>query len=122
MKNKVLTKNMLKSIKERLLQQQAELEIAAGIDFLDPSSQGSDEVDVAQSLVLNDMAERLSLREKELARKISRALQKIENDDFGTCEECELEIGHKRIEIMPLSTLCVICAENLEKRAKQYRQ
>ena len=121
MKHKNITKTMIKSIRKDLLQKQSELtENAIRVDLLDPSAQGSDEVDIAQTHILNDMMERLSQRDKDLLRKISRALTRIEEGTFGVCESCEESIGEKRIEAAPLATLCVGCAEDKEREAKQY--
>ena len=52
-----------------------------------------------------------SLRKAEIALlKIERALDKIDDPDFGLCMECGEEILFKRLMIMPGSVLCVECA------------
>ncbi len=82
----------------------------------------ADEVDIAQSLVLNEMMERLSLRDKENFFKINDALKRIEEGSFGLCEECEEPIAEKRLQAIPCCTTCISCAEQQERLAKQYRK
>lgn len=81
---------------------------------------GGDDIDIVQGIVLNEMAERLSLRDQGALRKINNALQKIEDGTFGICEKCEEPIGEKRLLALPDCILCIICAEKAEKIAKQY--
>jgi phage/conjugal plasmid C-4 type zinc finger TraR family protein len=79
-----------------------------------------DEVEIAQGLVINDMVEKLSLREKDLLIKITEALQRIEEGSFGLCMECEEPIPEKRLNVIPYCTMCVSCAETQEKLSKSY--
>jgi DnaK suppressor protein len=52
-----------------------------------------------------------SLRKAEIALlKLERALDKIDDPDFGLCMECGEKIPFKRLMIMPGSVLCVECA------------
>lgn len=81
---------------------------------------GGDEVDVVQSFVLNDMAERLSSRGKTTLAKINEALLRIKDGTFGICEECDEEIGEKRLLAVPDCSSCIGCAERQEKLARQY--
>lgn len=64
---------------------------------------------------------RIRDRERKLITKIQEALDRIEDGTFGICEECEEPIPFKRLEVRPVTTLCVNCktkAEDLEKKAK----
>lgn len=81
----------------------------------------ADEVDVAQGLALNMITERLTLRDQEMLQKINDAMHRIKNGSYGICEDCEEEIPEKRLLAIPYCTQCVICAENEERVAKQYR-
>jgi len=52
-----------------------------------------------------------SLRKAEIVLlQLERALDKIDDPDFGLCMECGEEIPFKRLMIMPGSVLCVACA------------
>lgn len=79
-----------------------------------------DEVDVVQGAVLNDLREKLSMRDIESLNKINDALLKIENGTFGDCEECGELISEKRLEAVLGCKLCIDCAEDAEILRKQY--
>ncbi len=50
--------------------------------------------------------------------EITEALERIETEDFGICDECGADIGNKRLEVYPTTTLCINCKEELEKIQK----
>ena len=75
----------------------------------------------------NDRASResdfaLELREREreghLVGKVRRALQRIESQDFGYCEECGDKIGLPRLLARPVATLCFECKNLQEYKEK----
>jgi DnaK suppressor protein len=53
-------------------------------------------------------------------QKIDRALRKIDEGDFGVCEECGEEISTKRLEARPETTLCIRCKEDQERHEKDF--
>lgn len=79
-----------------------------------------DEIDLASSEYNQSMVFRLRDREKFLLRKIDRALARIEEGSFGICERCEEDISVKRLEARPVTTLCIRCKEEQEKKEKSY--
>lgn len=58
-------------------------------------------------------------RERKLIRKIDEALQRLEDDDYGFCNACGIEIGIRRLEARPTATLCIDCKTLEEIREKQ---
>jgi len=59
-------------------------------------------------------------RERKLIKKIEAALTKINEQRYGYCDTCGVEIGVRRLEARPTATLCIECktlAEIREKRA-----
>ena len=58
-------------------------------------------------------------RERKLLKKIEDAIQRINDDDFGYCEACGVEIGLPRLEVRPTATLCIDCKTVEEIREKQ---
>ena len=48
-----------------------------------------------------------------------KTLQKIEEDDFGFCDSCGIEIGIRRLEARPTADLCVDCKTLAEIKEKQ---
>jgi len=79
-----------------------------------------DEIDLASSEYAQSMVFRLRDREKFLLSKIEKALQRIEDGTFGVCERCEEDIAPKRLDARPVTTLCIRCKEEQEKKEKSY--
>lgn len=79
-----------------------------------------DEIDQASSEYAQSMVFRLRDREKFLLKKIDRALARLEDGTFGVCERCEEPISLKRLEARPVTTLCIRCKEEQEKKEKSY--
>ncbi|MDD9301236.1 MAG: TraR/DksA C4-type zinc finger protein [Desulfobacter sp.] len=60
-----------------------------------------------------------SLAKSKLTLKaLEKALESIEDPDFGLCLSCQEPIPHKRLIIMPETSLCVGCAEKLNSGQK----
>jgi DnaK suppressor protein len=79
-----------------------------------------DEIDLASSEYSQSMVFRLRDREKFLLRKIEKALARMDEGTFGICERCEEEISLKRLEARPVTSLCIRCKEEQEKKEKSY--
>jgi hypothetical protein len=45
---------------------------------------------------------------------IDDALDKIESGEYGTCDHCGAQINPERLEVMPHSTFCLDCKDELE--------
>lgn len=61
---------------------------------------------------------RIRDRERRLLGKVEEALQRIEDGEYGLCEECGVEIGLKRLEARPVTTLCIDCKTLQENKEK----
>ena len=59
------------------------------------------------------MAESSNLRDKKLVIDLKASLDKLSNDDYGICQECDEEISIQRLQIKPESIYCINCQENL---------
>lgn len=60
-------------------------------------------------------------RESKLVAKITEALRSIDDDEYGYCNECGVEIGVKRLEARPTATMCIDCKTMEEMKEKQTR-
>ena len=60
-------------------------------------------------------------RQRKLISKIDSALQRIDDNTYGYCEETGEPISLKRLEARPIATLSVEAQERHEKREKVYR-
>ncbi len=79
----------------------------------------SDETDLASSLVQQQLNCTIRDREYTKLRKIDAALDRISEDNYGHCEDCEEEIGAKRLENQPWADLCIQHAEEREREESQ---
>ena len=58
-------------------------------------------------------------RERKLIRKIEEALIRIDNNEYGYCDLCGVEIGISRLEARPTATMCIDCKTLDEIKEKQ---
>ncbi|MCM2358627.1 MAG: TraR/DksA family transcriptional regulator [Geobacteraceae bacterium] len=77
--------------------------------------QASSERDRELGLLLGD-------REREKLRNIDEALLKIDEGEYGICEECEEEIPVGRLKIVPFARYCVKCKADIEKQQAQTKR
>jgi DnaK suppressor protein len=124
MESTALKKKDLKRFKEILLGKKAELlrnaQKTLTEDMTLDADDLPDEMDLASSEYLQSFTFRLRGREKTFLKKIDHALKKIEDGNFGVCEECEEMISLKRLEARPETTLCIRCKEDQERIEKAY--
>jgi len=62
------------------------------------------------------MSQASGRRREMTLQKISAALERIENKEFGICPSCEEDINRNRLEIDPTAVLCIECATKAEQR------
>lgn len=77
--------------------------------------QASNERDRELLLLLGD-------REREKIRNIDEALTRLDEGEYGICEDCEEEIPLGRLKAMPFARLCVKCKADLEKLQAQTKR
>ncbi|HEX22716.1 MAG TPA: RNA polymerase-binding protein DksA [Chromatiales bacterium] len=82
-------------------------------NFPDPNDRASQESEFAMELRTRD-------RERKLIKKIDESLTNLDNDDYGYCESCGVEIGIRRLEARPTATQCIDCKTLNEIREKQF--
>jgi DnaK suppressor protein len=64
---------------------------------------------------------RLLDRDRRLILKIREALQRIEDGTFGICEDCGQPIEEKRLRARPVTSQCIECKEDQERRENRQR-
>ena len=60
-------------------------------------------------------------RERKLLAKIDNALERIQEGNYGYCEETGEPISLSRLDARPIATLSIEAQERHEKREKTYR-
>ena len=83
-------------------------------NFPDPNDRATQESEFGLELRTRD-------RERKLLKKISSALVRIEEGDYGYCDETGEEIGLKRLQARPVATLSLEAQERREKAERQFR-
>jgi DnaK suppressor protein len=81
-------------------------------NFPDPNDRATQESEFSMELRARD-------RERKLIKKIEESIQDLEDDEYGYCEACGVEIGVKRLEARPTATLCIDCKILDEIKEKQ---
>ena len=69
-------------------------------------------MDAMQMQQMNEATARRRAVEKQA---LHRALERVEDDTFGICDECGDDINPKRLEIDLTLTLCITCASEKER-------
>ncbi len=80
----------------------------------------ADEADLASALTDQNLSLRLRGRERYLMEKIDLALERIDEGEFGECVVCGEDIAVKRLRARPVTTMCIACKEEQERREKLY--
>ncbi len=81
-------------------------------NFPDPNDRATQESEFSMELRARD-------RERKLIKKIDEALEHLDDNEYGYCEACGVEIGVKRLEARPTANLCIDCKILDEIREKQ---
>ncbi|HTO17960.1 MAG TPA: RNA polymerase-binding protein DksA [Pseudomonas sp.] len=81
-------------------------------NFPDPADRASQEEEFSLELRTRD-------RERKLIKKIDETLTLIEENEYGWCDSCGVEIGLRRLEARPTATLCIDCKTLAEIKEKQ---
>lgn len=81
-------------------------------NFPDPVDRAAQEEEFSLELRTRD-------RERKLIKKIEKTLQLIEEDEFGFCKACGIEIGIRRLEARPTADLCIECKTLAEIKERQ---
>ena len=80
--------------------------------FPDPNDRATQEEEFSLELRTRD-------RERKLLKKIEKTIRLIEDDEYGYCETCGVEIGVRRLEARPTADLCIECKSLEEIKEKQ---
>jgi DnaK suppressor protein len=84
-------------------------------NFPDPSDRATMESNRNSVLRIRD-------RERKLIFKIQEALQRLDDGEFGVCEECGEEISIERLKARPVTTLCIECKSSQEIQEKKNKR
>lgn len=81
-------------------------------NFPDPNDRATQESDRNFELRIRD-------RERKLINKIKEALGRIDDGTFGICDVCGEEISEARLKARPVTTLCIDCKIEQERKERR---
>lgn len=102
------------ALREELESATAASDDASKIVELDQARVGRlSRMDAMQAQAMSQASDR---RRELMLRKISTALERIDDGDYGLCQSCEEMIDRKRLEFDPTAVLCIECATKAEQQ------
>ena len=111
-----MSKSNLKEIKEKLLaERELLIEKLKGNDLSVDDSETPDPVDLAVRNYSKNVMLAVSENESKQLALIDEALVRIDDDEYGVCQNCEKEINPKRLAAIPWARYCLECQELTEK-------
>lgn len=113
-----LTKKQVKELTDRIQAEREKLANAFSVDeekFVVKSEEQKDEVDQASADYQRAQMLRFRNRDIFYAKKLSKALEKIEAGEYSECEECGCDIRFERLIARPTAELCITCKDEAEK-------
>jgi len=111
-----MSKLNLKDIKERL-QKERELLIQKlqGNDLSVDDAETPDPVDLAVRNYSKNVMLAVSENESRQLTLIDEALLRLDDEEYGTCQNCEKDINPKRLQAIPWARYCIECQELVER-------
>jgi DnaK suppressor protein len=116
---------MLEYFKKKLMDWRSEL-LRESSDTIKNSLQGEqlqkpDMTDRASAETDHALELRTRDRERKLVKKINQALQRIEDDEYGYCEDSGDNISIARLDARPVATMTLEAQERHERKEKVHR-
>jgi len=111
-----MSKSSNKKIKERLLAERDQLvNKLKGNDLSVDDAETPDPVDLAVRNYSKNVMLAVSENESRQLLLINEALERLSNDEFGDCQNCEKPINPKRLDAVPWARYCLNCQELVEQ-------
>lgn len=111
-----MTASNLKKTREKLLgERELLIEKLKGNDLSIDDSETPDPVDLAVRNYSKNVMLAVSENESRQLILIDEALRRIDDEEFGTCQNCENAIQAKRIAALPWARYCLSCQELVEQ-------
>jgi DnaK suppressor protein len=111
-----MNKTILKDIKKKLLSERELLiEKLKDNDLSVDDSETPDPVDLAVRNYSKNVMLAVSENESKQLTLIDEALLRIDDNEYGPCQNCDNEINPKRLAAIPWARYCLDCQELLER-------
>ena len=112
-------KKLLTETKEKIIgeiKQMASDASALQKDATGDSGHALHMADVATDMYDREFSLNLASNDRELLQKVDSALQRIMENTFGICIECQKPISSARLKAIPYAQTCLKCQEKLESK------
>ncbi len=111
-----MSKLNLKEIKKKLQSERDLLiEKLQGNDLSVDDSETPDPVDLAVRNYSKNVMLAVSENDSKQLALIDEAVLRIDDEEYGTCQNCETDINPKRLAAIPWARYCLSCQELVEK-------
>src|SRR5436309_13971900 len=111
-----MSKINLKETKERLLsEREALIRKLKGSDLSVEDSETPDPVDLAVRNYSKNVMLAVSENESKQLTLIDEAILRVEDKEYGLCQNCQKDINAKRLAAIPWARYCLDCQELLER-------
>jgi hypothetical protein len=77
---------------------------------------GDDQADAGSKTYEREQEMSIVANDKDLLLQTERALARISDGSYGTCESCGNAIGKLRLQAFPKATMCITCKEREDRR------
>jgi DnaK suppressor protein len=118
-KTKPLTKKQVEQLRKKLSSERESLlfngRMSAEELGLATTDDVNDEVDAAVADYEGSHLLRFRNREVFYAKKIDKALKKMDLNEYGQCTECAGPIKFERLLARPTAEMCIFCKEEAER-------
>ncbi len=107
-----MSKLKLDTIKDKLIQErEAIARKLSSKDLSIDDSEMPDPVDLAVKNYSKNVMLSVSENESRQLVLINKALERIEDNEYGLCQNCEKDINPKRLTAVPWANYCLACQE-----------
>jgi DnaK suppressor protein len=116
----------MKPIKDMLLKMREDLVHEIARRSKATTEPGAQDIGDILDLVSEERTRELDIiltdREKRKLLQIDDALDRIDDETFGQCEDCGTKIPRARLKVLPFAKFCVECQEKNEREEKYTRE
>ena len=114
-----MDKRKAKSYRDKLLERReglvGQVQAAEAYSRERDAEATQDPADMAANAYTKELLMSMSTNDRQLLDSIDAALRRIEEGEYGKCDNCGEPIQEKRLEAVPWAQHCVTCQELNEK-------
>ncbi|CAN5587731.1 hypothetical protein BH20ACI4_BH20ACI4_25270 [soil metagenome] len=111
-----MTKTQAKEVKQNLLAERENVVAKLnGNDLSIDDAETPDPVDLAVRNYSKNVQLAVSENDSRQLELIDEALERLEEEEYGVCQNCETEINSKRLAAIPWARYCLSCQELREQ-------